>query len=497
MSKSVLSPSIIRLLAILALWAPLSCMAASSIALPDMGDSTANTISPDEERRIGQRIIYQLRQSGSLIEDPELTTYIQRLGQHLLSASEQEVTPFHFFLVNDPSINAFALPGGYIGIHSGLILASRTESELAAVVAHEIAHVTQRHIARSFEKATRMNLPITAAVLAAIIFGKGDPDVTEAVIASSIAGSTQMQLDFTRGNEKEADRVGIQLLALAGFDARSMPEFFKRLQQESRYYDGTVPEFLRTHPVTTSRISDSENRAEQYPLRPPPQNMNYEFIKARLLVMHSQAPQELVERLHADLKQGRYKNKSATRFSYALALQKSGEIKLARMEINKLVAESSSRIPFLRAQANIEQVAGDDESSLKTYRKALELYPGNEALTLDYANALLTMQKTTKARTLLDKFTRYNHSSFIAYKLLSQAEGRLGNKPAAALARAEYHYLRNELHMAIEQLQIAQEKENKDDYYSSRIEARLKKVKEELQHLETEQKSSPHKGRFD
>lgn len=488
----MLLPSVIPLVAILALWTPLSCLAANTIALPDMGDSTSNTISPDEEQRIGRGIIYQLRQSGALIEDPELTAYIQGLGQHLLSASEQEASQFNFFLVNDPSINAFALPGGHIGIHSGLILASRSESELAAVVAHEIAHVTQRHIARSFEKASKMNLPITAAVLAAIIFGKDDPDVTEAVIASSIAGSTQMQLDFTRSNEKEADRVGIQLLALAGFDPRSMPSFFQRLQQENRYYDRGVPEFLRSHPVTTSRISDSQNRAEQYPHQPAAQGMNYELIKARLLVMHSKNPRELVNRLQSDLEQGRYSDKSATRFAYALALKKTGKLKKARAEINKLIAESSSRIPFLRAQATIEQAMGSDEASLEIYRKALELYPGNKALTLDYAKSLLTMHKTTEARTLLDKFIHHNYSSFTAYELLSQAEGRMGHKPAAALARAEYHYLRDELHMAVEQLQVAHEMKNMDGYYSSRIDARLQQIKEELQKQNGTQESSPH-----
>jgi predicted Zn-dependent protease len=242
---------------------------AVDIALPEMGDSAGALISPRDEHQIGQAFFWRLQQSTPLVEDPEVTSYIQSLGYRIAANSNDPGLDYTFFMVPDPAVNAFAAPGGFIGVNSGLLLTAETEDELASVMAHEIAHITQRHILRSFERHKRMTIPRTAAMIAAALLGAADPKAGSAAMMAVQAGDIQSQLDYSRAHEAEADNIGMQTLVAAGFDPEAMPSFFEKLQQASRYYGGdTVPEFLRTHPVTTSRIADAKGRAVQYEVRP-------------------------------------------------------------------------------------------------------------------------------------------------------------------------------------------------------------------------------------
>src|SRR5512139_1126764 len=268
---------------------------AVSAELPDIGDASAVTLSPEQEARIGKQVMHKLYRANLINEDVALNQYIQNLGYRLSANSGADRQPFTFFIVNDPAINAFAMPGGYIGVNAGLIVASESENELASVLAHEISHVTQHHLARSYEKASKMSLPMTAAVIAAILLGSHDPQAGQAALMASIAGSAQMQLDFTRANEHEADRVGIQLLAQAGFDPRGMSSFFQRLQKETRYYGSGLPEFLSTHPVTSNRIAEAEDRAAQYPPVTLRNSDNYHTVKAQLRIFLSHDVDELIK----------------------------------------------------------------------------------------------------------------------------------------------------------------------------------------------------------
>ena len=239
-------------------------VAGAQIQLPDFGDSSSKAFSNADERAIGEAFMREIRSRLTIVDDPEVEQYIQWIGYRLVSESDYYNLGFTFFVVADNQINAFAAPGGYIGANSGLITASESESELAAVLAHETAHVTQRHIARSIELAGRNNIPAIAGLIAAIIIGTQNSQAGAATAAAVVGGQAQKQIDFTRANEKEADRVGMQLLESSGFDPRAMPAFFEKLQSESRYYR-KPPEFLSTHPVTTARIADTRGRAEQFP----------------------------------------------------------------------------------------------------------------------------------------------------------------------------------------------------------------------------------------
>lgn len=278
---------------LLILWA-IPCAA---IELPDMGTSANTVLSQADEQKLGETFIRQLRRQLEVVDDAQINNYINALGHRLASYSNNPEQPFQFFVVKAPSINAFAVPGGFIGVHSGLILKTRSESELASVLAHEIAHVTQRHIARSIQASQRLSFPAMAAlIVAGIIAGvAGAPQVGQAAITAAMAANVQMQINFTRTHEKEADRIGMQTLANAGFDPRDMPNFFDRLQAAMRYYDGGIPDFLRTHPVTTERIAEAQDRAEKYPKQSVNDTPLYHLMKGQLLILATDNKHKLLK----------------------------------------------------------------------------------------------------------------------------------------------------------------------------------------------------------
>jgi len=412
-----------------------------------------------------------------MFSDLEVELYIQNLGYRLASSSGQPASGFSFFVVDDPSINAFAMPGGYIGIHSGLILASRSESELAGVMAHEIAHVTQRHLARSFEKASQMNLPMTAAVIAAILLGASNPQMGQAALAASMAGSTQMTLDFTRSNEQEADRVGIQMLAGAGFDPHGMPGFFERLQQEYRFASSGL-EFLRTHPVTLDRIADSRNRAEQYARQSKTDSLNYQLVQAKLRVLQSKDPKGLAQQLKTSLSEGRHGSAVAERYAYALTQLQLREFDTARDELKALLKADPQRIAYLLALARLENESGNADAAQRLYRNGLKYYPNNALLTLAYGEHLLQRNSTREAAELLREHTRSKTAAPLAYELLAEAETRNGRKGVAHIALADYYLALGESATAIEQLNLARQSRDLDFYYQSLVEAKLTELQD-------------------
>lgn len=465
---------------------------AGEILLPDMGDSSSTVLSPERAQQIGQDALRQFRQAGLLIEDDESARYVQALGYRLISSSESAAEDFTFFLIDEPSINAFAMPGGYIGIHTGLILASRSESELAAVVAHEIAHVTQNHIGRGLEAANKYSLPLTAAAIAAIILSGGDAQVSEAAIASTLAASSQMQLNYSRLHEQEADRVGMQLLAHAEFDPNGMPGFFERLQQEYRYQENALPEYLSTHPITVSRISDAQNRASHYPPSRSQPDPDYHIIKARLRVKATRNTEALERQLAENIHKGRYADKSAEEFAYALVLMENRKYAQARDILVSLFKHAPHRIPFRLTLASLQQKMGESEESHKLYREGMELYPTNTALALAFADFLLQQNKAEAAQEILKNQLNQHPNNISAYYLLAKAEQALGNNAASQLALADYYYQRGEVHAAVDQLLLAKRSHDHNDFYmNALIDAKL----EQYQRLVKGKKKKPSKGR--
>jgi len=447
--------------------------------LPEMGDSSSSVLSAEDELRIGKETVRKLRDNNAIIDDPIITEYIQQLGSELAAGADDPAVHFTFFVVNASTINAFALPGGFIGVHAGLIVASESEDELASVIAHEIAHVTQHHIARSVEQANKMNLPMSAAVIAAILLGGADPQVANAALAATLGGSQQMQLNFTRANESEADRVGMQLLASSDFDPHGMAEFSSRLESESRYYGSGVPEFLRTHPVTTTRIAEAQDRARQYPSKMKRDSHYYGLVKARLRLLLADSPDVLLKQLDA----AKSPNQRASEYdSYlrALIYEKQGKNRAARGQYESLLKRYPNRIAFIYGLAELERSQGQFTKASTLYRRGLEQYPGNELLTLALAKTLYEKKDLTKARELSQQHLVRNPRSSKAYQLLARVEAASGNQAASHMAQAEYYYLTGEPRSALVQLETAKRGNSLDLYLASRIDARTKQIKDEL-----------------
>jgi predicted Zn-dependent protease len=449
------------------------------IQLPDMGASARGILSTERERAIGQAFLRALRRQAPVVEDAEVEAYIQDLGRRLAGFGDARGQSFSFFVIEDPRINAFAAPGGYIAVHTGLILAADSESELAAVLAHEIGHVTQGHIARRFELADRMTIPTLAALAAAVLLATQSSQAGAAAIAATQAGAMQMQIDFTRANELEADRVGVQTLAAAGFDPRSMPAFFERLQKSTQYAR-RPPEYLSTHPVTESRIADTRGRAEQYPARHPPDTLAFEMVRAKLRVLTGRDPVQVQRDFERELGSGQGGDQVSTRYGHALALARAGKTAPALAEMRALAGAEPGNPALAAELGRLEQAAGNAGKAMQVFEQALGRHPGNRILTLGYAEALLKAGRAQDARQVLARNRPEGDPDPRYYRLLARSEELSGDLLEAHLAMAEYQYLMGQTRLAVEQLERARGRVGGDFYAVSRIDARLAELKEEL-----------------
>ena len=456
------------------------------IALPEMGDSAGALVSPIEEYQVGQSFYWRLQQSVTLVEDPEVNSYIRSLGHRLVANSDDPGRSFTFFVVPDTSVNAFAAPGGFIGINTGLMLTSEAESELASVLAHEIAHVTQRHILRNFERSKRMSVPMTAAMIAAALLGVADPSAGSAAIMAVQAGNVQMQLDYSRAHEAEADNLGMQTLVNAGFDPHAMPRFFERLQVAGRFYGGSqVPEFLRTHPITGSRIADARGRAAN--LTPRPQIRDQEqfyLMREKLRVMSNSNMRELIKVYEDKLKENTDEDMSATRYGYALALLKNGNLTQARDEINDLIASDDNRLSYHLALADVEIASGRMDAALAIYSDFQRVYPDDWALSIKQVQALLRANQPRRAVPILQRQLDVGESSATLYRLLAQAYGDMGQKSQSHVWLAEHYHSSGRLMQAADQLRIAADYARGDEFELAKISSRLRQVETDIAMME-------------
>lgn len=458
----------------------LSVIGCYASELPDIGDSAGNLLSVEQEKRLGKEFMINIRQNLKLVDDPVSNEYIQSLGHKLASQIDTRGQSFEFFIVDDPNINAFAGPAGYIGIHTGLIKATDSESELASVMAHEIAHVVQRHLVRQFESGNTLSMTTMAAIIAAILLGKGNPDISQAVVTSSVAGSIQQQLSFSRAYEQEADRVGMEMLAHAGYNPHSMADFFETLQNANRYNQAGVPEFILTHPVTASRIADTRNRAMQMttnlqPLKTP---LSYKLFQARINFVTTpenppQSKPTLSETAHTNDYSGRYEQ--------ILFLLRSHKRDDARREIQHLIKDDKYRIPYIITQAEIEIDSNNIESAAEKLAQGLILYPQNQTLSSMYAEVLIKAHKPRNAMLVLQGFIRNKQvENPRMYKIYANAADQANYKSEAYEAMAEYYYQLGQTHTAIQHIEQALAQKDTDAYQKLRLETQLQTMKQEM-----------------
>lgn len=454
---------------------------AAGLNLPDLGDGSASVVSPAQERKLGEDFMRRARQQLSFVDDPEITQYIQSLGQRLVAASDDTAgRDFRFFVIRNPTINAFAVPGGFIGVHTGLIQAVESEAELASVLAHEIAHVTQRHLPRLIAESQRTTLPAMAAILASILLASSGHQGAEAGIAAATAAVAQHEINFTRSFEEEADRLGMGILAAAGFDPRAMPDFFERMQSLNRHNETNLPEFLRTHPVTTYRIADSRNRAERLPYRARDSTEEFHHVQAKLRALAPGDPAEIARGFKENLAQHKHRSREAERYGYAIALKRSRALEAARAEARSLLAEHPARVAYRLLLAEIELEAGRTEQGLAQYAAALKQAPDSLPAQYGYAQALLRGGRARDALGLLRQAVRQRQDEPMLYKLLAQAAVEAGSPFEAHQALAEYYYLNGNLHAALDQLRIAARHAGDSFYRQSSVEARIQSINEEI-----------------
>lgn len=473
--------------------------------LPDLGDISQATITPHQERQIGLQIMQQIRADPSYLNDAEIAGYLNNLGNRLIASSNQAKPDqsFEFFALQDPSINAFALPGGFMGFNSGLIIAAHSESELAGVMAHEIAHITQKHLARMISGQQHIGLFTSIAALAiAILASRSNPQAGQAVLATAQAGAIQSQLNFTRKHEKEADRIGFNILHKAGFDPHGMSAFFERLQNAGRYFENGAPSYLRTHPLTYERIADIENRTRELSYRQIPDSLDFQLVRAKLKAIQGNSRDRVIE-FEARIQDKRYPNEIAERFGLIYALLRDKQHQRADKELNELYrlihADNSSSLlmnhrlgkpiqvesTYLQSGAMIETLAArvklannQIKNAFKIYQTALNAYPQHRALAYDYVIALLNHKNAKDALEFINKQSQIFQDDINLYRLEAQCHSALGNHMLQHRAQAEVYIREGKYHAAIEQLEIALRKDNGNFYQLSSIESRLRQLKE-------------------
>lgn len=448
----------------------------SADTLPDMGTSAGSTLSIGQEMQMGDYYVRQLRGSAPLINDPLLVQYINGLGMRLVSHANSVRTPFHFYLINNDQINAFAFFGGNVVLHSALFRYSDNESELASVMAHEISHVTQRHLARAMEDQKR-NAPLTwVGALGSILLAMASPQAGMAALTGTLAGTQQGMISFTRQNEEEADRIGIQVLQRSGFDPQAMPMFMGKLLDESRY-STRPPEMLLTHPLPESRLADARNRANQ--MRPVVVQSSADFYlaKARTLGMYTNGDNKLGTDLLNAWDKGNIRQQHAAQYGRALLAMASNNFDQARKTLQPLLSADPQNPWYLDLATDIDLGQKKTGDAINRLKNARELRT-NPVLQLNLANALLQGGQPGEAATILNRYTFTYKEDGNGWDLLAQAEGALGNRDQELAARAESMALVGQLEQAISLLSSASSQVKLGSLQQARYDARIDQLRE-------------------
>ena len=452
--------------------------AAFAQSLPDLGSSGDAGLSPQVERRIGESIMRDIRfREPTYVDDAEISDYLATLGGRLTQTAAGARQDFEFFAIRDHTINAFALPGGFVGVHTGLLAAAESESEVASVLAHEVAHVTQRHIARMLGQQQQMQLPVLAALAAAILLGRSRPDLASGAAAAASAGAIQTQLSYSRDFEREADRIGFQSLESAGFDVHAMGTFFEKMQRGMRIADdGTVPGYLRTHPITTERIADAQNRAATLPYKQRADSQEFQLVRAKLRA-ESGDPRDTVQYFQSAVRERRYASEAAARYGLSVAYVRAKRAKEAEAELARVRAAGGAGPMIESLAARVKQAQGDRAGAAKLLGESYARYPHSRPLLYAHADALHEAGEHEGAMKLLSESLRVYPRDARLYSLQAKTYAALGKRTSQHQAQAEVYVLQGSLPAAIEQLQIARSAGDGDFYQLSVVDARLKELR--------------------
>ena len=492
--------------------------------LPDIGSSAGELLTPDEESQYGAYTLYQLRRYGYILEDPLIDSWLSTMGHRLGSASDRPTQPFNFFLMRDRQINAFATLGGYIGINAGTVLTAANEDEVAGVVAHEISHVTQRHVLRAVERAKKDQLPIMLATLGMIIAaqqsGRGNDNgqassSDDAIMAAVVGGQAllaQRQINYTRSSESEADRVGVQTLFNAGYRAEGMADFFERMERVNRGNSGgyNTPAYLQTHPVNTTRISEARDRAlrlkREKPAALPAQSTNanlllpwgmsaassgpapepvrmFEWARERLRVLSADSPNQALRECTDLIEKAGPKATDAQRYGLALAQMKVGYPAAAEASLQALSRKYPGNLWLGLALAENAFVAKDSVESRKRYESLMSAHPDDRTVSLSYAetlNSIGGVDAGRRAQAILRPLLADNTENPLFQKNYARASELAGDLPRAGEAFAEAAYLNGRAEDALNQLNALLKRTDISYIQRARIESRIAAITPEV-----------------
>ena len=496
---------------------------AQNTSLPDIGSSAGELLSPEQEEQYGAYTLYQLRRYGYVLEDPLLDAWLDGMGHRLAAASDRPTQPFTFFLLRDRQVNAFATLGGYVGVNAGTVLTAENEDEVAGVVAHEISHVTQRHVLRAVERAKKDSLPIMLATLGMIIAaqrntnqgsstGRSSDDAIQAAVIGGQALAAQRQINYTRASESEADRVGIQTLFQAGYKADGMADFFERMERVSRGNSGgyNAPDYLQSHPVTTTRLSEARDRAARlqrakptarsspvgagnlllpYSLTqtsagPSPEPLRmFAWARERLRVLSAATPAQALKEIHALIDRAGSGASDPQRYGLALANMKAGYPAAAEAQLQTLAKANPAQIWIGLTLAENAHVARDEALARKRYEDLLNQHPQDRAVSLGYAevlNSIGTADSGKRAQEVLRPLLAQNLEDPLFQRSYARASELAGDTARAGEAYAEAAYLNGRAEDALNQLNALLKRGDLSYIQRSRIESRIAAITPEV-----------------
>ena len=445
--------------------------------LPELGDVASNDLSLSTEKKIGQQIMHEIRwREAAYLDDADVESYLNQLGGRLGAVSNDPGFGFYFFAINDPNINAFAMPGGYIGVHTGLIASAQTESELAGVLGHEISHVTQRHIARQVFQSKQIGMASMVAMALALLAARSSGQLAGAAIASSQAGAISAQLAFSRDFEREADRQGFDILRKAGFDVRGMADFFERLQKAVRLYENNATAYLRTHPLTGERLTDMQNREQAVAYRQVADSVDFQLVRAKVRAMQG-IPADAVKDMETLLREKKFASEAAIRYGLAFARYRARDWSAAERELEAIrrLKVSAAMVEHLRADVRLAQV--DVTGGLAIYRDAMVRFPLNLGLLYGYGGALIGARRFDESLRFVEGQLANYPEDVRLHRMRAESYAGQGRKAMQHRALAEVSALQGQTAEAVQQLEWAQKAGDANFYEQSSIDARLREMK--------------------
>ena len=446
--------------------------------LPELGSSFDTLISASDEKKIKFQIMNQVYSSNSVIRDSEINDYLDNVGNDLIRKGLQDTRDINFFIINDASINAFAMLGNIIGVHSGLIFAANSESELASVLSHEIAHISQKHLLRLFDSQAKNTYKSYLSMALAIILARSNPQLASAAITAGSASQAQNTLDYTRDNEREADRIGLKILNDSGYDPRGFIDFFATLQKFNNFATGASPAFLRTHPITSERISEIQDRLNNYNYIQVKNRIEFFLIKSKLqaLIADYSSVDEIFKN---NIEMQRFLNKPATYFGLVYALLRQNKIQEARKyfdELNKMEINSPM---IIELNANLLIKEKKLEKAFEIYKKGINENPRYRTFIYGISKLLLQANQPLKVIELLNNYKDFFKTDPDYYDLLAKAHNMAGNSLLEHESLSNYFYYQFNIQDAITQMDMAV-RSNSDHFYDqSRVEYQLKELKRE------------------